>query len=271
MPRDPERRQWQTWGPPQTPQTAGNPYSHRPQRRLSRKTKAAAGLGAGIVALGVIGSLGDSSKGDDADPAAAPVVAESSSPAPTPTADKPTPAATHTPKATPTTVWKPAPGDDWAGTDFQTATSIDVLGNDDVVAVHHGAGAHAPAPVLKSVAQPRNGTTTVKDGWVRYTPGHGFSGTDTFTYRVQVDGRTASGAVHVSVHAKPAPTPTSTPTPKAPPKRTPTPVPAAPTRSSDSADVPQAGINPGGFCGNTGATGTYKGKTYTCTGGHWRK
>ncbi|WP_327657312.1 Ig-like domain-containing protein [Streptomyces sp. NBC_00483] len=271
MPRDPEHRQWQTWGSTQSPETAGSPYSHRPQRRLSRKTKAVAGLGAGIVALGVIGSLGDSSKGDDADPAAAPVAAESSTPAPTRTADKPTPAATHRSKVTPKPSWAPVPSDDWAGTDYQTATSIDVLENDDVAAAHHDADGPAPDAVLKSVAQPRNGTTTIKDGRVRYTPDHGFSGADTFTYRVKVDGRTASGTVHVSVHAKPTPTPTATPTPKAPPKRTPTPTPAAPTHSSDSADAPQAGINPGGFCGNTGAIGTYKGKIYTCAGGHWRK
>ncbi len=79
------------------------------------------------------------------------------------------------------------PGDDTANTDGDTAVNIDVLRNDP------------NGVVLDAVTQPGNGTSTITDGSVRYTPNPTFRGIDTFTYTVTRGGRAAQASVRVTV------------------------------------------------------------------------
>ncbi len=79
------------------------------------------------------------------------------------------------------------PGDDTANTDGDTAVNIDVLRNDP------------NGVVLDAVTQPANGTSTIADGSVRYTPNPTFRGIDTFTYTVTRGGRAAQASVRVTV------------------------------------------------------------------------
>lgn len=79
------------------------------------------------------------------------------------------------------------PQDDAAGTPGATAVLVDVLRND-------------PSDVtLDEVSAPGHGEAAVVDGQVRYLPDPAFRGTDTFTYTVSLDGRSAWASVSVAV------------------------------------------------------------------------
>lgn len=95
------------------------------------------------------------------------------------------------------------------------------------------------------VAGAANGTVTVEaDGSFTYTPADGFSGTDTFTYRVS-DGQLASGLVQVTVTVSAPPTPDPPPPPADPPTPdSPAPPPATP---GPTAGTPPTTASPPGF------------------------
>ncbi|MFK7876369.1 MAG: Ig-like domain-containing protein, partial [Paracoccaceae bacterium] len=74
---------------------------------------------------------------------------------------------------------------------FDTATFIDVLGNDTNI--------DGDDLTLVSVTDGANGTTQINDGLVVYTPNAGTSGQDTFTYVVSDGFTTDTGTVTVNV------------------------------------------------------------------------
>ena len=57
---------------------------------------------------------------------------------------------------------------------------------------------------IQSVMQPANGYVSVINGKVRYTPATGFSGSDSFTYKLAANGKISSALITVAVGAKPA-------------------------------------------------------------------
>lgn len=72
---------------------------------------------------------------------------------------------------------KPEVSDDFASTTEDTAVDINVLSNDsDDEAI--------ATATLEIVTNPGNGTVSISNGVITYTPGSGFTGTDVFTYRV---------------------------------------------------------------------------------------
>ncbi len=85
--------------------------------------------------------------------------------------------------------------DDTAVTDQDTPVTIDVLANDTF-------NASSTVAVI-STSNPSNGNVTIEtDGTVTYTPNAGFTGTDSFTYTVQVthaDGSTTTETATVTV------------------------------------------------------------------------
>ncbi|HEY7033200.1 MAG TPA: SpaA isopeptide-forming pilin-related protein [Thermomicrobiales bacterium] len=88
----------------------------------------------------------------------------------------------------------PVAHDDDATTAVDTAVTIDVLANDD--------DSDGDALTVAEVTAPTAGGTTslADDGTITYTPGSGFTGTDTFTYTVDDGhGGTAGATVTVSV------------------------------------------------------------------------
>ncbi|HIQ14262.1 MAG TPA: OmpA family protein [Leucothrix sp.] len=83
-------------------------------------------------------------------------------------------------------------GDDTASTNQGQAVTIDVLGNDDSDAILTG-----------TLTQPANGTATISNGQIVYTPNAGFTGTDHFTYEViDPQGNTTTANVTVTVNAQ---------------------------------------------------------------------
>ena len=72
---------------------------------------------------------------------------------------------------------------------------IDVLENDFVRNSSRG------ALTIEWTSQPANGTVEIIRRWVRYTPDEGFSGIDTFEYRVQTGGTQNTARVEVDVQA----------------------------------------------------------------------
>ena len=90
--------------------------------------------------------------------------------------------------------------DDQAETEADAAVTIDVLANDQP-----GDGAALSISGLGAAA---NGTVTIVDDRVVYTPDAGFSGTDRFTYTAtDADGDTDTATVTVTVAPAPAPQP----------------------------------------------------------------
>jgi hypothetical protein len=86
----------------------------------------------------------------------------------------------------------PAAIDDRAATAFQKATTIPVLAND--------ADPDGDDIDLVSVARPSEGTATIDDGRVRYTPPNGFSGLASFRYTIEdEEGLRATATVIVEV------------------------------------------------------------------------
>ncbi|WP_299876309.1 Ig-like domain-containing protein [uncultured Cocleimonas sp.] len=79
---------------------------------------------------------------------------------------------------------------DSATTDEGKAVTINVLSNDD-----------ADASITRVVSNPSNGSATIVNGQIVYTPNAGFSGTDTFTYEVQdPQGNKTTATVTVTVN-----------------------------------------------------------------------
>ncbi|MCL5778083.1 Ig-like domain-containing protein [Limibaculum sp. FT325] len=77
---------------------------------------------------------------------------------------------------------------DFAATDEDTPTTIDVLANDD------------PGTVIVSLGQPANGVAALSGGTVVYTPDPDFNGTDSFTYVASTpDGARNTAVVEVAV------------------------------------------------------------------------
>ncbi len=92
----------------------------------------------------------------------------------------------------------PVAADDAATTTPGTPVTIDVVGNDT--------DADGGTLVVVDVSQPENGTVTIVDGSLVYTPNPGFTGTETFTYELSDgQGGTITGTVTVEVTAPAAP------------------------------------------------------------------
>ncbi|MEJ7557803.1 MAG: Ig-like domain-containing protein [Pedobacter sp.] len=92
--------------------------------------------------------------------------------------------------------------DDLANTRTNVAVTIPVINNDVNV---------TNATVIKN-SEPFNGTALVNpDGTVTYTPNNGFSGKDSFTYRLRTDG-VDSSPINVVVNVKPVGSPDNTTT-----------------------------------------------------------
>jgi hypothetical protein len=145
--------------------------------------------------------------------------------------------------------------DDAAMTSSGTATTIDVVANDSDV---DGDIADATVVIASGPSSGRAIATVLGDMRVRYTPDAGYSGVDTFDYRicdtqalcdtatvtVTVDGPFAAG--QMAIQDRPAedavvqrqggdPGPTGSPTPTpAPSGPTPTPAPSSPADASDA-------------------------------------
>lgn len=102
----------------------------------------------------------------------------------------------------------PASSDDSVTTNFQTAVTINVLGNDT-----DSDGTLDTSSVVVSTDPSSGAATVLSDGQIRYTPNTGFSGSDTFQYTVQDNNGAVSdpATVTVTVRAQPvtSPPPTS--------------------------------------------------------------
>ncbi|WP_136635757.1 Ig-like domain-containing protein [Pseudooceanicola onchidii] len=87
----------------------------------------------------------------------------------------------------------PVAGDDTAEVDEDTSITIDVLANDS--------DPDGDPLTITDVTDPANGTATVVDGKIVYTPDADFNGTDTITYTVtDPDGNTDTATVTVTVN-----------------------------------------------------------------------
>jgi len=92
---------------------------------------------------------------------------------------------------------KPQETNDTATTDQGLTIDIDVIANDTHVDVGEQLS-------LSAVDQPVNGTTSIVNGKVRYTPNNGFSGVDLFTYDVKDSkGNISKGTVSITVNPAP--------------------------------------------------------------------
>ena len=93
----------------------------------------------------------------------------------------------------------PVAGNDAASTAYETAVTVNVLANDN--------DPEGGALSVQLRSQPSNGSATVSGTSIIYTPANGFSGSDSFAYRVQdPDGMVSSDAtVTVTVGAAPQP------------------------------------------------------------------
>ena len=87
----------------------------------------------------------------------------------------------------------PAAQDDSATTPLNTAVVINVLNNDST---NSGSG----ELTISSVETPQNGTASIVNGQIVYTPNAGFTGTDRFTYTItDSNGETATATATVVV------------------------------------------------------------------------
>jgi hypothetical protein len=89
----------------------------------------------------------------------------------------------------------PAATDDAVSAASGVARDIDVLANDDTTGA---------TPTLTVIGAPANGTATVVGTTVRYESTGGYSGSDSFVYRLTTAGGTATATVTVTVAAAPA-------------------------------------------------------------------
>jgi len=101
----------------------------------------------------------------------------------------------------------PNAADDGATTDFNTAVSIDVLGNDadpdgDALDVTSLNGQSIAAG--ETVATDNGSVTLLNNGQLSFTPDDGFTGTESFSYHVS-DGNGGEDTANVTVNVDPAP------------------------------------------------------------------
>ncbi|MEA5520611.1 Ig-like domain-containing protein [Limnoraphis robusta] len=89
----------------------------------------------------------------------------------------------------------PVAGDDTATTDAGIPVPINVLENDN------DPGNNSPEPLsIADITQPANGTATLDDNQIIYTPNPGFSGEDTFVYTITDGQDTTTATVTVTVN-----------------------------------------------------------------------
>jgi len=93
----------------------------------------------------------------------------------------------------------PLAGPDLVGTLAGVALAVGVLANDS-----DPDGGPQPLAIL-SLGAPAHGTASIVGGGIRYQPGPGFAGEDTFSYIVSDSGRSATGTVSVIVTPPAAP------------------------------------------------------------------
>ncbi len=97
---------------------------------------------------------------------------------------------------------QPTARDDSAQTDFETSVEVKVLANDTF-----GPDGASSAP-LQTTSNPGNGTATVNGHSITYTPSTGFSGQDSFMYKIcDADGDCDNATVTITVNPAPEPTP----------------------------------------------------------------
>ncbi len=90
---------------------------------------------------------------------------------------------------------RPVAQNDTATTASGTAVTLPVLGNDTS---NSGSG----QLTITSVGTPQNGTASIVNGQIVYTPNAGFAGTDSFTYTItDSNGETATATATVTVNA----------------------------------------------------------------------
>src|SRR5439155_19895692 len=92
---------------------------------------------------------------------------------------------------------RPTANDDFTETDAGTAVVIDVLEND----TDPDGNDNLDATSVAVISGPANGSASVNGttGEITYTPGAGFSGTDTFTYTVKDVANATSNPAMVSI------------------------------------------------------------------------
>ncbi len=94
---------------------------------------------------------------------------------------------------------KPVAQNDSATTDEGESVTLDVLDNDT-------SNSGSNQLTITSVGNPSNGTATLVNGQIVYTPNAGFSGTDSFTYTItDSNGDTATATATVTVNDDPKP------------------------------------------------------------------
>lgn len=185
---------------------------------MSRLKKIATSLGAAFIALVVLGSVVPKKDTAAADP----------TPATNAAADP---------------GWSPRVHDDAATTTAGQPVSIPVLLNDTVQAAHPVSGATAPDLTLHTVGTPANGSATVENGAVRYSPAAGFTGTDTLTYTAAAGTGRATANITVTVTPAPAPAPPSTTDPTT--NQPTAPAATAPEQVHDDSPATDSGTTPG--------------------------
>lgn len=97
----------------------------------------------------------------------------------------------------------PEVSDDTATVSYNTAKSIDVLGNDDDEETLNAAN-------LTIATQPTHGSASIDEGKVTYTPINGYTGADELTYQIcdsfLLDQKCATGVLGITVQAPGTPT-----------------------------------------------------------------
>ena len=89
----------------------------------------------------------------------------------------------------------PKANNDSATTNYETSVTINVLSNDS--------DADGDTLTIESVTNPSNGSATIKNGKIKYTPNSNFSGKDSFQYSINDgEGSTSTATVTVTVKEK---------------------------------------------------------------------
>jgi CshA-type fibril repeat protein len=95
-----------------------------------------------------------------------------------------------------TVLGAPAATDDTVAAASNQTSLFDVLANDDLA---------GGTPTITIVGQPENGTASVVDGKVSYTPFPGYTGPDSLTYALATQGGIAQASVAITVAPPPPP------------------------------------------------------------------
>lgn len=86
-------------------------------------------------------------------------------------------------------------GNDNVSTCYETPITVDFLDNDHVLQSCNNLS-------CSIIQQPANGSATYASNIMRYTPDNGFSGTDSFRYRITCSGQSAEATVNVTVYGQ---------------------------------------------------------------------